>query len=607
MDNEARREDRPSPVSESREISNETRGLGQPGKLGPPASQLNPTDAAESRKREVLLKPGDRVGGCVVTRFIAWGGMGEVHEGRHETLDRRVAIKLVRGKYAEDDKYHARFLREAKASAKLTDPHIALVFDAGEREGKLFVILEYIEGEDVSRKLERLTTLSVDEALRITRDVALGLAHAHENGIIHRDVKPSNIMVNVQGMAKLMDFGLARKTGSFDPGHPDEGVVTGTPQYMSPEQWQDGELDARADLYSLGVTLYEMLCGKWPVDTNSVSEISAKVSARQLVPLRERAPGLDLEIYNLVEWMLAPFDVRCASAKELASRLDKLIAKRQASNRTNSARVSKSIELRLPSKASEETASGPKEPVWLWGLGGAAVIALCLVLGIWRPWSAHDGTEAGPGTKGSPAIASGGRLTPIELRLAATNYRKTGGSGEVLDLLKTPALRPGDAWQLSLVPAQDCYLYVVEIDAQGSVTQHFPASEEGRVAAGKEIHVPADKPWNTVGPAGGQETLYIAASYQPLENVGMLLKSLRQQAAHGAKPDPADIRLLTKALEEIANTAAPEGTTIESAPASDTGITPLKIRLPSGEELDRAPERAVGKAGLVRKIVIEQK
>ncbi|MBI3830855.1 MAG: protein kinase [Planctomycetes bacterium] len=610
MDNEARREDRTSPVSESREISDETRGLGQPGKLGPPASQLSPADMAESRKREVLLKPGDRVGGCVVTRFIAWGGMGEVHEGRHETLDRRVAIKLVRGKYAEDDKYHARFLREAKASAKLTDPHIALVFDAGEREGKLFVILEYIEGEDVSRKLERLNTLPVDEALRITRDVALGLAHAHETGIVHRDVKPSNIMVNVQGMAKLMDFGLARKTGAFDPGHPDEGVVTGTPQYMSPEQWQDGELDARADLYSLGVTLYEMLCGKWPVDTNSVSEISAKVAARQLVPLRERAPGLDLELYNLVEWMLAPFDVRCASAKELASRLDKLIAKRQASNRSNSARVSKSIALRLPSTASEETASGAKEPFWLWGLGGAAIITVCLVLGIWRPWATHDGAEAETGGKGVPALTHGGRLAPLELRWTATAYRKTGSSGEVLDLLKSPALRAGDVWQLRLVPAQECYLYVVEIDAQGSVTQYFPASSElraARVQAGKELHVPADAPWNAADPAHGLETLYVVASYEPMGNVGQLLKSLKQQASHGAKPDPADLRLLTKALEEIALAAPPDGAVLESAPAADAGLAPFKIRLPSGEELDRAPERAVGKAGLVRKLVIETK
>ncbi|MCW8128876.1 MAG: protein kinase [Planctomycetota bacterium] len=589
------------PVSESREIPANP----EPGKLGPPASQLNPPDNSDNPEREVLLKPGDKVGGCVVKRFIAWGGMGEVHEGRHETLDRRVAIKLVRGKYADDDKYHARFLREAKASAKLTDPHIALVFDAGEREGQLFVILEYIEGEDVSQKLERLGKLPEEEALRVTRDVALGLAAAHGMGIIHRDVKPSNIMVNVQGMAKLMDFGLARTNDASDHGHPDAGVVTGTPQYMSPEQWMDEDLDSRADLYSLGVTLYEMLSGKWPIETNTLSELPKKVAARQLTPLREAMPGLDTETYNLVDWMLGPFEVRCASAQQLAGRIDKLIAKRQSATRTHSARISKSIELRLPVKAEAPAHQGPREPYGLWALGGVAVVALCLVLGVWRPWEG----EAARTQPAPPAAANlyppGTRLDRLTIHWAVVGLRKD--DPKPAELSQDAVLHEGDAWQVRLRPKQACYLYAVRLDSSGAVTQLFPQGFEladARVEAGQEVSVPAGGAWSSGGPGKTEETVYVAASYRPLDKVRDLLKSLQQQVQRGIKPEAGDLEMLTRALESTGEAAPPDGAemNLASPPFVPSAFT---FRKPGGGEFTQPAQMLVGKAGAAHKLVFQ--
>jgi len=601
MNDEPQREEPASQVSDSREIPGATPSASK--KLGPPASQVNDTPAAEEAAKEVLLKPGDRIGGCVVTRFLAWGGMGEVHEGRHETLDRRVAIKLVRGKYAEDPKYHARFLREAKQTAKLVDPHVALVFDAGERDGKLYAILEFLEGEDVSRKLEREGRLAPDEALRIARDVALGLGAAHAVGIIHRDVKPSNIMVGPNGTAKLMDFGLARATDTSDAEHPDAGVVTGTPQYMSPEQWRDENLDPRADLYSLGVTLYEMLANCWPFDTNSMTKICEQVTRRQLRPLRDHAPGLDAEIYNLVDWMLAPFDVRCASARELASRIDKLLAKRPARPaRKHSSRQVKAVDARLPPPSQAQLEPGPSRGLWI--AGGAALIGLCLVLGIWRPWENKPGDAvAGSAASGPNQYPPGTRLAPLELHWTAAGFSKARYA--LTDLATAPELATGDAWQVQAIPAQDCHVYAVWLDPAGAVTQIHPQNEDTfRVSAGQTLVLPAA--WATLSPAQGTHTIYVVASYLPLERVATLLKSLQQRTARGVKPEPSDIRLLAQAMEEATQLHPPPGVEIDSAHA--TQIPPQKVQLAyAGSKSEvRALQTATGRAGVVLKLTIKQ-
>ncbi len=198
--------------------------------------------------------------------MIGRGGMGAVYRARQVALDREVAIKLLPLEVSADQAFANRFVREARAMAKLTHPNIISVFDFGTTaEGHLFFVMEYVEGANVS-EIIRGPGLEPDQAMVITGQVCTALAYAHGKGVIHRDIKPANVMVGTDGSAKVADFGLARMAGA-DPeqyGQTVTGTIMGTPEYMAPEQKRGMAVDHRADIYSVGVMLYEMLCKEPP-------------------------------------------------------------------------------------------------------------------------------------------------------------------------------------------------------------------------------------------------------------------------------------------------------------------------------------------------------
>jgi serine/threonine protein kinase len=228
------------------------------------------------------------VGGHRLLKRIGRGGMGEVYKALQLNMDRVVALKILTPRLAKDEKYIARFRREARAAGRLNHPNLVLVYDVGEDAGKHYFSMEYVEGRTVKEVLKREGRFTPASALTIIEQIAAALECAHRGKIIHRDIKPDNILLTANGTAKLADLGLAKVLeGSLHESETQAGVTMGTPRYMSPEQARaEASLDHRADLYSLGATLYHMLTGEAPFDGSSSLDILLKV-------LREPPPRPD--------------------------------------------------------------------------------------------------------------------------------------------------------------------------------------------------------------------------------------------------------------------------------------------------------------------------
>jgi serine/threonine protein kinase len=203
-------------------------------------------------------------------RELGRGGMGVVYAARHAVMGRRVAVKLIHAEYNRHPAAVERFRREVRAAARLAHPNLVTAYDAGQDGDRPFLVMELIDGETLAERLRRDGPLPVHEACGYIRQAALGLQHAHDNGLIHRDVKPHNLML-AAGTVKVLDFGLAALTDdSGRTGHTGPNAVMGTPDYMAPEQAEDARrADGRADVYSLGCTLFHLLTGTVPFQEDS--------------------------------------------------------------------------------------------------------------------------------------------------------------------------------------------------------------------------------------------------------------------------------------------------------------------------------------------------
>ena len=197
-------------------------------------------------------------------RQLARGGMADVFLARDLLLDRPVAVKVLFDEFSDDPNFVERFRREAQRAANLNHPNIVSVYDWGEERGTYFIVMEYVEGRSLAEIIRTGGPLHPDRAAEVASEVAAGLGFAHRNGIVHRDVKPGNVLVAPNGHVKVADFGIARALAGAQNEITQAGIVMGTATYLSPEQAQGREVDPRSDLYALGVVLYEMLLGRPP-------------------------------------------------------------------------------------------------------------------------------------------------------------------------------------------------------------------------------------------------------------------------------------------------------------------------------------------------------
>jgi eukaryotic-like serine/threonine-protein kinase len=248
---------------------------------------------------------GELIGGRYeIEELVGTGGMSSVYRARDSVLERRVALKVLHEHFSADPEYVERFRREARAIARLNHPNIVTVIDRGEFEGRQFIVFEHIPGENLKEVVEREGQLPVAQALALTHQIARGLAFAHDHGVVHRDVKPQNVLLDESGTAKVTDFGIAR---SLDPGEEltQTGTLLGTSDYIAPEQASGQPVDARSDQYSLGVLLYELLAGEVPYPADSFMAVAMRHLRDPVPSLRERRSDVPDRVDEIVARAMA--------------------------------------------------------------------------------------------------------------------------------------------------------------------------------------------------------------------------------------------------------------------------------------------------------------
>jgi tRNA A-37 threonylcarbamoyl transferase component Bud32 len=243
---------------------------------------------------------GETIGGRYeLEELVGHGGMSSVYKARDSLLERNVALKVLHEQYNADEEFVERFKREARSVAQLQHPNIVTVIDRGEEDGRQYIVFEYIDGENLKELLVRQSRLDVREALEIAVEVARALAFAHQHGLVHRDVKPQNVLLNGDGRAKVTDFGIARSVDV--EGMTSTGMVLGTSNYIAPEQASGEPVDAHTDVYALGVVLYEILAGEVPFPGESFVAVAMKHVHEPAPNLLEKRPDVPLRVATAVD------------------------------------------------------------------------------------------------------------------------------------------------------------------------------------------------------------------------------------------------------------------------------------------------------------------
>jgi serine/threonine-protein kinase len=247
-----------------------------------------------------------RLGHYDIVAELGRGGMGVVYKGHESSLNRYVAIKVLADSLAHDEAVKERFLREARSMAALNDPHIIQIYFIGEDEGgQTYFVMEFVEGESLGSMLKREGKLSVEQSAKVIYQTALGLSTAHDRGVVHRDIKPGNLMITSRGSVKIADFGIALSNHDLSKKLTTTGEFVGTPGYLSPEVCLGKPVDQRSDIFSLGIVMFEMLTGRMPFTDESPLGLMLEVVKAEIPDVREINHDVDPEIARILDKMIA--------------------------------------------------------------------------------------------------------------------------------------------------------------------------------------------------------------------------------------------------------------------------------------------------------------
>lgn len=376
----------------------------QSGEAGKAASEMNEYDFTEFLAPPQQPDELGRLGTYRILKILGHGGMGVVYLAEDTKLKRRVAIKAMLPKLAASSSAGQRFLREAQTMASLKHDHIVTIYQVDEDRGVPFLAMEFLLGQPLDQRLATETRLPLKEIVRIGREMAEGLGAAHEVGLIHRDIKPGNIWIEApRGRVKILDFGLARAADQ-DSNLTQQGAMVGTPAFMAPEQAKGQKLDARCDLFSLGVVLYRLCTGRQPfVGNDAISTIMAVAMHDPLPPMRIRdevPPELSDLVMRLLEKDPAK---RIASAREVVEALQKLENRTTGRETTQVMSIESLADKDGPTATSKSPPTAREKPVTkaaprrrLPTILAAAVLALGLIgAGLWAAGVIRFGTPDG--------------------------------------------------------------------------------------------------------------------------------------------------------------------------------------------------------------------
>jgi serine/threonine-protein kinase len=402
---------------------------------------------------------GNELGAYRIIEFLGAGGMSTVYKAYHATLERHVAIKVMPEQMGLDDVLRQRFQQEVRVIASLQHAHILPIFDYGEDRGRLYLVMRYIEAGNLEDRLAD-DAMNLDEISLVVHQVGAALAHAHHHGVVHRDIKPSNVLIDTQGDCYLSDFGLA-KTMEASLRLTASGVGMGTPAYMSPEQGQGDSVDARSDVYALGVMLYEMVTGQVPFRASTPVAVAIK-HITEPVPLPSSVkPDLSDGLEQVILKSLAKDpEERFQSVQEMVQAFDAAVG-REAQPTVLLPGVSVSRKKRRP-------------PVWALAVAGAGLvglIVLAVLLGAWRgrentratetaaalaiAWTAQArDLSATPLPSPTPSFTPVPSATPVPSPTSTSTATRLPTATPTPTATHTPTVSPTPTWTPTQTPTQ---------------------------------------------------------------------------------------------------------------------------------------------------------
>jgi serine/threonine-protein kinase len=347
--------------------------------------------------------------------LVGTGGMSSVFRAHDRLLDRKVALKILHQQYSGDEEYVERFRREARSVAALSHPNIVTVIDRGDHGDRQFIVFEYVDGENLKRLIERRGPAPVATALELAIQIARGLSFAHQQGLVHRDVKPQNVLLNGDGQAKVTDFGIARSL-DVQHGMTQTGTVLGTSDYIAPEQAQGQRVDEHTDIYSLGVVLYELLTTEVPFPGENFVAVAMRHINEPPPPVRDKRPDVPPRVEAAVQRAMAkdPAD-RFATMADFCRELEACLADLASAG----TRIAPAVRP-APTVTSHRRRVSP----WPVIVAIVALLAIGAVVAFLVLHGKHSGSKSG-----SRGTGGGAGATTIHLR-GVTAYDPYGGDGE---------------------------------------------------------------------------------------------------------------------------------------------------------------------------------